>query len=99
MSKQSARDFLKRMETDQALKDQLAFAADHGDRQKIVREAGFDFTVEEFSQAVAELAQAAGQELTPEELRQVAGGASKEGWCPGHCSSECSCHAGVGAVM
>ncbi|RJR43254.1 MAG: Nif11-like leader peptide family natural product precursor [Deltaproteobacteria bacterium] len=102
MSVQSAKDFLHRIDTDQALKDRLAAAADHEARQKIVREAGFDFTLENFKQAAQELAAAADKELTTEELAGIAGGGGKEGWCPTHnwCIHGCSC-AGPrpGAVM
>lgn len=99
MSMQSARDFIKKIEADRTLKERLEAAADMEARQKIVRAGGFDFTLEEFKLAAQELAAAAGRELTPDELLQVAGGTGRSGWCPGHCSSECSCHGGIGAVM
>ncbi|MDD2901316.1 MAG: Nif11-like leader peptide family natural product precursor [Syntrophales bacterium] len=85
MSIQSAKDFLQKIETDQALKDQLAAAPDHEARQQIVRAAGFDFTVDEFKQAADELAKVAGQELTAEDLHEIAGGAGRAGWCVTHC--------------
>jgi predicted ribosomally synthesized peptide with nif11-like leader len=79
MSAQSAKDFLKRIET-----DQLEAAADLEARRQIIKEAGFDFTVDEFKQAVAELAAAAGKELTPEELQEIAGGTARISWCTSH---------------
>jgi predicted ribosomally synthesized peptide with nif11-like leader len=84
MSVQSARDFLQKIETDQVLKERLEAAPDHQARQQIVQTAGFDFTVQEFKQAIEELAAAAGKELTPEELRDIAAGAGKHHWCPFH---------------
>jgi predicted ribosomally synthesized peptide with nif11-like leader len=87
MSVQSARDFIKRIETDEDLKEQLEAAPDHETRRQIVQSAGFDFTEDEFKQMVDELAAAASQELTEEELQEVAGG--RIGWCPLH-ATKCS---------
>jgi predicted ribosomally synthesized peptide with nif11-like leader len=84
MSVQSAKDFLEKIETDQVLKERLEAAPDLEARQQIVQEAGFDFTVEEFKQAVEELAAAAGQELTAKELQDIAAGGGKLQWCPFH---------------
>ncbi|RJR43258.1 MAG: Nif11-like leader peptide family natural product precursor [Deltaproteobacteria bacterium] len=79
MSVQSAKDFLKRIHTDQALRHQLDAAADLSARKQVLKEAGFDFTVAEYQQVVEELAAAAGKELTPEELQGVAGGFGRGG--------------------
>jgi predicted ribosomally synthesized peptide with nif11-like leader len=89
MSIQSARDFIKQIETDEALKERLEAAPDHETRRQIVQSAGFDFTEDEFKQMVGELAAAASQELTEEELQEVAGGAGRAGWCPFH-ATKCS---------
>jgi len=86
MSLQSAKDFLQKMETDQALRERVEAAADLEDRLQTIRTAGFDFTMDEFKQAVNERVQAAGRELTPEELQEVAGG-----WCPLHWCSRLLC--------
>jgi predicted ribosomally synthesized peptide with nif11-like leader len=87
MSIQSAKDFVQKIETDQALKERLEAAADHEARLQIIQAAGFDFTLEEFKQAVAELAAAAGQELSPEELKDIAAGTGS--WCTTlHCWSK-----------
>lgn len=91
MSIQSVKDLLQKLEADQALKKQLEAAADHETRLQIIRAAGFDFTVEEFKQAMAELSAAAGKELTPEELQDIAAGAVR-GW---H-NSSCGCLTGIG---
>lgn len=84
MSVQSAKDFLNKIEADQALKDRLEAAADHETRRQIIKEAGYDFNLEDYKQAVAELAAAAGQELTPDDLQEIAAGAGRVGWCPYH---------------
>lgn len=89
MSIQSAKDFLERSETDQDLKDRLKTAADLEARRQIIQAAGFDFTLEEFKQAVDELAKAAGQELAPEELQKIAGGTGRAGFCPFHGCQDC----------
>ncbi|MDD2901318.1 MAG: Nif11-like leader peptide family natural product precursor [Syntrophales bacterium] len=77
MSVQSARDFLKRIGADQAFKDRIAAAPDHEARQEMVRAAGFDFNLDELKEAVKEVAAAAGRELTPAELQDIAGGFGK----------------------
>jgi predicted ribosomally synthesized peptide with nif11-like leader len=79
MSVESARDFLLRVETDKALKDRLEAVPDLKSRWRIIQANGGDFSMEEFKQAVEEMKAASGQELTPEELRDIAGGG---GWCP-----------------
>jgi predicted ribosomally synthesized peptide with nif11-like leader len=90
MSVQSAKDFLQKTETDQVMKERLEAAPDYEARQQIIQTAGFDFTVDEFTQAIEELAAAAGKELTPEELEGIAAGVGQAGWCP-H-KGKCSCY-------
>jgi predicted ribosomally synthesized peptide with nif11-like leader len=87
MSVQSARDFIKQIETDQDLKKRLEAADDDEARRQIIQKSGFDFSRAEFKQAVTEISTAAGQELSPEELSDIAGGRGKVGWC-----SKCTCH-------
>jgi len=74
MSVQSAKDFIEQLETDESLKKRLEAAVDDEARRSIIQAAGFDFTREEFHQAVGDLAAAAHRELTPEELQNIAGG-------------------------
>jgi len=74
MSTQSAKDFLKKIETDQTLHERLKAASNLESRQQIIQAAGFDFTLEEYKQAIEAVAVAAGKELTAEELEAVAGG-------------------------
>jgi predicted ribosomally synthesized peptide with nif11-like leader len=87
MSVQSAMDFIKHIETDPALRERLDAAGDDETRRQIIQTSGFDFTRDEFKQAVAEISTTADQELTPEELQQIAGGAGKVGgW------NNCTCN-------
>ena len=74
MSVQSAKEFLKRIETDEALQKKLEAVDNLETRQQLIREAGFDFTLAEYRQVVEEIAATAGQQLTPDELQQVAAG-------------------------
>jgi len=86
MSMQSAKDFLKRVQADQAFQDRLETSGDLEARQRIIKEAGFDFTMEEYKQVAEEMAAAAGKPLTPEELQQVAGGLGQRfGYFPPGC--------------
>jgi len=86
MSIQSAKEFVQKFNADQTLKERLEAAANHEARLQLIQAAGFDFTMEEFKQAVAELSDAAGQELTPEELRNIAGGVGLPGcWLHSSC--------------
>jgi predicted ribosomally synthesized peptide with nif11-like leader len=84
MSVQSARDFIKQLESDRTLQDRLQAAADDEARRQIIQAAGFDFTREEFHQAVAEISAAAGQEMSAEELDGIAAGTGRAGWCGIH---------------
>jgi predicted ribosomally synthesized peptide with nif11-like leader len=74
MSVRSAKKFLQRMETDQDLQKKLESVDNLETRQQLIREAGFDFTLADYRQAVEEIAVVAGKQLTPEELQQVAAG-------------------------
>jgi len=79
MSIESARDFLERMKTDEDFKKRVSKARD-AEREKIIAEAGFDFTDEELEQVSGE--------LDSEDLEQVAGGT--EGMnCTGFCNQAC----------
>jgi predicted ribosomally synthesized peptide with nif11-like leader len=89
MSIQAAKDFIQKIETDTALKERLEAATDDAGRRQIVQAAGFDFTREEFKQAVVEISKAAGQELSPEELDGIAAGTGRVGWCPMHGKPSC----------
>jgi predicted ribosomally synthesized peptide with nif11-like leader len=75
MSAQAAKDFLKKLQSDPSLKAKFQKAPDQATRHRMAKEAGFDFTLPEFKQAVDEVTAAAGEgELTEEQLKDVAGG-------------------------
>jgi len=74
MSMQSAKDFLQKIKTDQALQEKVKAASGLEARQRIIEAAGFDFTLAEYKQAIEGAAAAAGKELSAEQLEAVAGG-------------------------
>ena len=78
MSKQSARQFLDRVETDTDFRNQLIQAPSQEAKQEIVSQANMSFTPEELEQAVYEKYQT---ELTPEEMKKTAATGGK-GPCP-----------------
>ena len=80
MSIESAREFIKQIETDQTLLGRLKAASGLDAQQQVIKEAGFDFTLDEYKQVVEELTLAAGQEISPEESQKIAAGL---GWRAG----------------
>jgi predicted ribosomally synthesized peptide with nif11-like leader len=70
MSEKSAKDFLKRMSTDDAFRAKIEKAQTDADRKKIVKGEGYDFTKEELKSA------GKSAELSEKELETVAGGSS-----------------------
>src|SRR6056297_3376463 len=93
MSIENARDFLERMKTDPEFKKDVS-AASNEERQRIIFEAGFDFTDEELEEV--------GGALGEDELENVAGGVEGalgscrqqcEGAACSLCHTESSCYA------
>ena len=80
MSIESAREFIKQIETDQTLLGRLKAASGLDAQQQVIKEAGFDFTLDEYKQVVEELTLAGGQEISPEESQNIAAGL---GWRSG----------------
>ena len=82
MSLESAKAFLERMKWDTELRKSIMKAED---RIEVVKNEGFDFTMEEWHQAREEhmKKQVADGELSEEELKKVAGGGCWcwDGWC------------------
>ena len=74
MSVESAKAFLKKFASDEDFRKSIENAASDEERQKIVKEAGFEFTKADLK----ELAASSG-ELSEEDLEKVAGG-STVGW-------------------
>ena len=78
MSLESARDFLKKIQTDQAFRERLEAAPGLEARWQMIQAAGIDFTQEEFEKVVKEMMTNAETELTAEDLEEITGGV---GWC------------------
>ena len=82
MSIESAKAFAERLKTDGELRSALRSAED---KAKLVKGAGFDFTMEEWQQVRKELIDKAAEdrELSDEEIAKVAGGGCWcwDGWC------------------
>ena len=74
MSEERAKAFIKRMREDQSFNTRIAAIKNLEARKKAVRDAGFDFTDDEFARVKGE--------LTDEELDKVAGGAQ---WAHASC--------------
>ncbi|MDD2582923.1 MAG: Nif11-like leader peptide family natural product precursor [Desulfuromonadaceae bacterium] len=72
MSIESAQTFLERMKTDEEFAKNVTECKDSEARMSYVKEAGFDFTLDEVKTVT--------NELTDDMLDQVAGGT---GWCGG----------------
>ncbi|MEQ8167561.1 MAG: Nif11-like leader peptide family natural product precursor [Candidatus Eremiobacterota bacterium] len=71
MSLESAKLFIERMKTDEDFATGVTKCKDSGARKKFILEEGFDFTVDELSQAQGnELV----EELSDEQVEAIAGG-------------------------
>jgi predicted ribosomally synthesized peptide with nif11-like leader len=73
MSVENVKAFLEKASNDETFRGQLAAAGDSDARLAVARQAGYDFTVEEFDTTVAKL-EAAADELSEDDLESVAGG-------------------------
>lgn len=67
MSVESAKEFLEKVQSDEKFRNEVGAIEGTEERIKFIKEAGFDFTEEEFNQVR--------KELTPETLDDIAGGA------------------------
>jgi predicted ribosomally synthesized peptide with nif11-like leader len=75
MSLENVKAFLVKVTTDDSLVDQLRGVSNPGDRLRIAREVGYDFTPEEFDTYLQTLeARLESEELADEDLEEVAGG-------------------------
>ena len=74
MSVESAKEFLKKLSKDEAFKKAIEGAASDEERQKLVKDAGFEFTKAEIKEVSGGSA-----ELSDDDLEKVAGG-SAAGW-------------------
>ena len=71
MSKESAMEFLAKVDSDEEFKKEIAAAKNDDARWEIVKGAGFDFTRGDLRDAIQEKT---GSELTDDELDHVTGG-------------------------
>ncbi len=78
MSLENAKALIEKLKADHEFGKRLEDEGDEASRIKIMKDAGFDFTREEFLQAAQGLGAGSG-ELTEEDLKTVAGGLSPEG--------------------
>jgi predicted ribosomally synthesized peptide with nif11-like leader len=76
MSKQSAKEFMERLEKDKNLRSELMGARTDKERQKIIERNDFQFTEQEFQAAYREKYQTP---VNEDELRRVVGGTAREG--------------------
>ena len=73
MSIESAKSFLERMKADADFKTKVLSLPSTGDeRKKFVMSSGFDFTFAELQQATATVTLKKEDEMTPEDLDQIA---------------------------
>jgi predicted ribosomally synthesized peptide with nif11-like leader len=76
MSKKSAKDFIDRVEKDQAFRSELLKAKSNEERQKMVTRNKFSFTEKEYKEAYQEKYHTP---VNEEELRKVVGGTARGG--------------------
>lgn len=74
MSVESAKAFYERIATDEAFRTQHRNAATDDERREIVLAAGYNFTLEEWQSALAQISESSNGELSEAELTTVSGG-------------------------
>ena len=75
MSIESARAFYQRMTTDETFRASFEEALTEEESQQLMKSVGYDFTADEWKQAVMEIQTASSdKELQEEELEAIAGG-------------------------
>ncbi|WP_028307983.1 Nif11-like leader peptide family natural product precursor [Desulfitibacter alkalitolerans] len=73
MSVESAKKFLEKMKTDEDFNQKVKGCVDAEERMAFVKEAGFDFTMEEIKEV--------SENLSDDDLDAVAGGMCLTDWC------------------
>ena len=71
MSVESAKEFFKRLKEDEEFQKKISDTEDNEERAKIVKDEGYDFTLEELNGVIQE---ETGKKLSDEELENIAGG-------------------------
>ena len=75
MSIESAKAFYQRMTEDTSFRTPFEAEITKEERQQLIKESGYDFTAEEWQQAMTEIqAASSNEELKEEELEAIAGG-------------------------
>jgi predicted ribosomally synthesized peptide with nif11-like leader len=75
MSIQSAKAFYQRMTEDDAFRTPFEEVSTKEERQQLIKDAGYEFTAEEWQDAVVEIQDTdSNEELQEEELEAIAGG-------------------------
>jgi predicted ribosomally synthesized peptide with nif11-like leader len=75
MSIENAKAFYQRMTEDSDFRTPFESASTKEERQQLIKDAGYDFTADEWQEAVAEIQAAdSDEELQEEELEAIAGG-------------------------
>ena len=75
MSIESAKAFYQRMTEDDAFRTPFEEATTKEERQQLIKNAGYDFTADEWQAAMTEIQAAdSNEELEEEELEAIAGG-------------------------
>lgn len=75
MSVESAKDFYQKMTEDDAFRTPFEAASTREERQQLIRDSEYNFTAEEWQEAVIQIqAASSDEELNEEELEAIAGG-------------------------
>lgn len=75
MTIESAKAFYQRMTEDASFSKPFEADMTYEERQKLIRDSGYDFTAEEWNKAIAEIQVASSsEELNEKELEVIAGG-------------------------
>ncbi len=72
MSVENVKAFIEKLNSDETFRNRITEASDDEARLNIARDAGYEFTVEEFNQSVVAQQD---EELSEDQLEAVAGGA------------------------
>ena len=71
MSVESAKEFYKRIKEDEEFAKKISDTQDNEERAKMVKDEGYDFTLEELNGVIQK---ETGKKLSDEELENIAGG-------------------------
>ncbi|MEO5358277.1 MAG: Nif11-like leader peptide family natural product precursor [Nitrospirae bacterium YQR-1] len=79
MSVESAKEFIEKLSSDMVFRNKVEAVKDKSARAKMVKDAGFDFTMAELKQVVPDTYHSSfSGELSENDLEKIAGGMSAE---------------------